>query len=277
MPPDAPPIVPDERSLTIFVDGSSLPSPRRGGIGIRFVHSDDVGNETVWDLKERGVAGATNNQMELLALISALKEVQSRRFPDGVLGQVRKIDIYTDSRYVADNVGNALFAWPRNNWHTSDGKPVLNARLWKDLVRELQKARKLKRIEVRWGKGHSASNPHNKAVDKLAKASAKGPLRPPLTPQLVRRKKTKEITELGSVRTRGQRLTIRILQAEYLDVQKVHRYRYEVMSKKSEFFGRVDFAFSDDVLMRPGRTYYVTMGKDPSYPIIAKRHREITR
>ncbi len=29
----------------------------------------------------------------------------------------------------------ALYIWPRARWHTRDGKPVLNATLWQDLVR----------------------------------------------------------------------------------------------------------------------------------------------
>lgn len=58
-------IVPAEGALTVFTDGACLLSPRRGGTGVRFVHSDKLGNETVFDLDEPGYAGATNNQMEL--------------------------------------------------------------------------------------------------------------------------------------------------------------------------------------------------------------------
>jgi ribonuclease HI len=34
-----------ENSLHIYTDGSSLPSPRRGGIGIRFLFIDSEGRE----------------------------------------------------------------------------------------------------------------------------------------------------------------------------------------------------------------------------------------
>lgn len=40
-----PQIIPDENALTVFTDRSSLPAPRRGGIGVHFVHTDAVGNE----------------------------------------------------------------------------------------------------------------------------------------------------------------------------------------------------------------------------------------
>jgi hypothetical protein len=63
--------------------------------------------------------------------------------------------------------------------------------------------------------------------------------------------------------------------AEYLSTQKINKYRYEVMSRKSPFFENVDIAYSQDALMRPGHTYHVTMGRDPTFPTIAKRHREI--
>ena len=73
----------------------------------------------------------------------------------------------------------------------------------------------------------------------------------------------------------GQRLTIRIVTAQYLSTQKVHKYMYEVMSRKSPFYGSVDVAYSDDGRMRAGHTYYVTMNDDASYPRIAKCHREM--
>jgi len=172
-------VVPAEGALTVFTDGSSLSGPRRGGIGIRFVYSDRDGNETVWDSEPTGVAQATNNQMEILAVTTALKEIQGRRFRSDLLDQATKIDIYTDSQYVTDNLNAAIFEWPKTGWMTRGGSPVQNAELWKDLVRELMRLKRLKRIEVKWGKGHSRDNPHNKVVDKLAKESARRALRPP--------------------------------------------------------------------------------------------------
>src|SRR3954454_4920143 len=77
--PGTPYVFPAEGALTAFTDGASLPAPRRGGIGIHFVHSDSVGQETGFDLAEPGYAGATNNQMELQAVITALKAILSGR------------------------------------------------------------------------------------------------------------------------------------------------------------------------------------------------------
>ena len=80
------PVIPDEGALSIFVDGSSLSGPRRGGVGIRFVYADRLGNETVWDSPQVGVERGTIGQMELLAVITALEEVLGRRFRSEVLG-----------------------------------------------------------------------------------------------------------------------------------------------------------------------------------------------
>jgi ribonuclease HI len=271
------PVVPAEGALSVFADGSSLSGPRRGGVGIRFVYVDRDGNETVWDSLESGVQRGTNNQMELLAVITALKEIQGRRFRTDLLQLATKIDIYTDSQYVVDNLNRAIFEWSKNGWMTRGGPPVQNAEVWQDLLRELVRLRRTKRVDIKWAKGHSASNPHNKAADTLAKESAKRPARHQLVPGTVRRKKTAHRTEQGSVGMLGQRLQIRIVGADYLKPQRINRYRYEVMSPRSAFHGKIDFAYSEDAGMRPGHVYLVTMNRNPQYPTIAKRHLEITQ
>lgn len=116
---------------------------------------------------------------------------------------------------------------------TRDGNPVANAQQWKDLVREIYRVSR--RVEFKWVKGHKPSA-HNKAVDKVAKNSAKGVLRPPLSVSTVRRKTTANSVERGSVQLIGQRLTIRIITDEYLRVQRCYRYKYEVVSKASPFW-----------------------------------------
>jgi hypothetical protein len=147
--------------------------------------------------------------------------------------------------------------------------------LWKELVRDYVKLKQRFRVEIKWRRGHSSANPHNKVADKLARRSANRPVGATRVAPAVRRKKTTQITERGSVLMLGQKMTIRVIEAEYLPTQRVHRYRYEVISRRSEFRGRIDFACSDDPLMRPGRTYFVTMGADQGNPRIVKCHREI--
>lgn len=92
----------------------------------------------------------------------------------------------------------------------------------------------------------------------------------------VRRKKTLSSVEVGSVGLHGQRLTIRIISDEYLTVQKLNKYRYEVMSKASPYFGKVDFIFSDaDLYLSAGHAYHVRVNTEIRSPRVVKVFREV--
>jgi ribonuclease HI len=259
-----------QEPLKIYTDGSSYSKPRMGGVGIRFVGVDEMGDEVIDDVELPGFKGATNNQMELYACVAGLREALEYRD----LSLVNAIEIYTDSLYVADNYKSAMFEWPRNRWRNRDGRPILNAELWKDLVKLIKKSLP-RRVDIQWIKGH-AKDKHNKAVDKLAKKSAKNPLNPPLTIVGVRRKKTKKTTELGSVEMRGQRISMRIITTEYLPVQRLFKYKYEVISKGSKYYGNVDVIFCSEV-MREGHHYEVSVNKNTANPTVTKVLREVER
>ena len=259
----------EENALNIYTDGSSFQHPRKGGIGILYIYIDNLGNEFKIELPVNGYQGATNNQMELNACIVALKNI-----PDfGEEHKYKSIYIFTDSKYVVDNVTNALFVWPKTRWLKKDGAPVLNACLWKDLHKQFQQIHK--RIEIRKVKGHSI-DVNNKRVDKLAKESAKKAVNKPLIVQKLRRKKSKEKTKVGSVGIKGQRITIRIISSDYLKVQKTFRYRYEVLSKASEYFGAVDFIVTKENV-NPGHIYYVKLNDEQNNPGIEKVYKEVVK
>ena len=122
----------DHNALNIYTDGSSLPTPRRGGCGIRFVFPEFLGeDEIIKDFCSIGYKGATNNQMELEACIYALNEVIKHK----ELKRISRVVIHTDSMYVQDGYKSALFVWSKNGWRTSLGKPVLNSEQWKKLIK----------------------------------------------------------------------------------------------------------------------------------------------
>lgn len=256
-----------EGSLSIYTDGSSLQSPRSGGIGIRFVLIDASGNEVIQDFSFPGYKNATNNQMELQACIMGLKEAMRLQLTSGV----SKIVVHTDSLYVVENCPKAIFEWPKTKWQTRSGRPVLNADLWKELVRLMKKIRM--RVEFKWVRGHSKSV-HNKAVDRLARQSAMLPTKQPLSVVQVRRKLSADSVDLGSVKMLGQRMNIRIITAEYLRIQKLHKYKYEVTARANRFFGCVDIIFSE-IPLKAGHTYHVSVNDDTENPRILKLHREI--
>lgn len=258
-----------EDALNIYTDGSSLQKPRRGGMGIRFIWIDDSGNEIEKDVMPSGFKSATNNQMEIQACIIALKVAIDLQ----VLKNVNRIVIFTDSQYVKDNYQRAMFAWPKSQWRGAGGRPILNAEQWKELSKHIRKVGK--RVEFEKVKAHSKDK-HNKAADKIAKISAKAPLNRPLTNVRVRRKITTESVEIGSVKMLGQRISIRVITGEKLKVQKIYRYRYEIVSKKSPFAGKVDIAFSDHMLSE-GHSYSVRFNNGTNNPMIEKVFREIIR
>jgi hypothetical protein len=149
---------------------------------------------------------------------------------------------------------------------------VLNADLWKRLVRVIKNAGC--RVDFEWVQGHS-SDPHNRAVDKLAKGSAKSTLRPALSVVSVRKKWTGESVSIGSVRMLGQRLSTRVVTCEWLHQQKLWRLKYEVISPASPFLGKVDIIFAADVLA-DGHAYFVQVNQDTANPRIVRVFRELT-
>lgn len=192
--------------------------------------------------------------MELIACVEALKLLSGRHSPVP-RSAYSKIVVFTDSAYVHDHVYQAESVWPQNNWMTSAGEPVRNPDLWKELIRCKQK---LGRVDFRKVKGHS-KNPHNKVVDKLAKASAAAASQTMMSPGIVRRKTTSGKTEAGSVKMRGQVETIRIIAAKNLRGQPHHTYKYEVVDPNSQDYHLIDDAFArdDTVNLRGAHTYEV--------------------
>ena len=95
----------------------------------------------------------TNNQMELTAVIEALKAIR-RPCP---------IVLHLDSNYVKDGITNWIHNWKKHGWMTAAKKPVKNAELWQ----ELDRLASMHTIEWRWVKGH-AGDPGNERADELA-------------------------------------------------------------------------------------------------------------
>ena len=53
---------------------------------------------------------------------------------------VTGVQIVTDSKYVADNVGYRALGWKKNKWRNHYGEPKENSDLWKKLLSARQKA-----------------------------------------------------------------------------------------------------------------------------------------
>ncbi len=263
----------DETALNIFTDGSSYGSPRRGGYAFRILTVGADGHPVNDDHQPQGYEGATNQEMELLAPTAALEHIAGRHSQYDVRA-FSKVVVYTDSLYLKNNVSTALYTWPTTGWLDRNGNPVVNADLWKALVKAIHRVQPV-RVNFEWVKGHKASA-DNKAVDKLAKKSAKGVLKGPLKVETVRRKLTSKATEVGSIRCEGQRITLRVVSDRWLPTQKIVRYRCEVLSKKSPYFGNIDWLYSSEML-RSGHTYYVRLNDNPKQPRIVKVFHDVAQ
>lgn len=265
---------PEEDALNIYTDGSMLPGPRRGGAGVIFIVINDDGEDEEVAPYLPGYTAATNNQMEIRAVVEALKLALGQHPPFDPR-RYRKIIVFTDSQYVFNNHGAAMFTWSSNGWAKKDGSPVDNAVDWKEFVALIRKASRAgKRFEMRWVPGKKTVR--GKAVDKQAKLSAATAPARLLRPSTVRRKRSKRELERGSVEMKGQRLTIRITKSEYQPLHTLTKYWYEVRSKKSPFHDCRDVIYADPSLpLKAGHTYYVRVNKETSNPRVAKLFREV--
>ncbi len=137
--------------IKIYTDGSCLENPGNGGWAAIII---DDGKKTQIKGSKKNT---TNNQMELLAPIEALKKI-----PKG-----SKVQIFTDSKYVKSGMTEWIHNWKKNGWKTTDKQPVKNKELWEELdllANEFE-------ISWNWVKAHSTDKLNNE-VDLIAKEAA---------------------------------------------------------------------------------------------------------
>ena len=109
---------------------------------------------------------ATNNQMELAAMISALHFVQ------GVIDNETKYDnqeifVFTDSAYIANCYSQKWYInWEKNGWVNSKKQPVANREQWELLIPFFYRPD----IHIVKVKGH-ADNLGNQIADQVAVAA----------------------------------------------------------------------------------------------------------
>ncbi len=134
--------------VQIYTDGACSGNPGPGGWGAILLYE---GKEKELQGKE---PQTTNNRMELMAAIQALKAL---KYPC-------KVRLYSDSAYLVNAFKNGWLAkWQANGWQTAKRQAVENQDLWQELL-ELAKIHEIEWVKV---KGH-ADNPYNNRCDKLA-------------------------------------------------------------------------------------------------------------
>ena len=136
------------KTVTIYTDGACSGNPGPGGWGAILMygpHKKEMSG---------GEKMTTNNRMELMGVISALKALKEPCI----------VELWSDSKYVIDALSKGwAVSWRAKGWRKADKKPALNVDLWEVLLGLTEKHE----MRYHWVKGH-AENPYNNRCDELA-------------------------------------------------------------------------------------------------------------
>ncbi|MDQ3013264.1 MAG: ribonuclease HI [Acidobacteriota bacterium] len=142
----------DLKQVVIYTDGACSGNPGPGGYGAVLLFN---GNR-----KELsgGFRLTTNNRMEMLAAIEALRSLEDRC----------AVKLHSDSQYVINAIKLGWAArWQANGWMRNKKDKAVNPDLWMQML-DLCKQHQ---VELIWVRGHSG-NVENERCDQLAAAAA---------------------------------------------------------------------------------------------------------
>ncbi len=141
--------------VVIYTDGGCIGNPGPGGYGAVLLCKG----------RRKELSGGyrrtTNNRMELMACIEALKAL-----PAGAV-----ITLHSDSRYVVNGINRGWARrWRANHWMRTPSEAAENSDLWAELLEVCEE----RNVRFVWVRGHSGHG-ENERCDALAKAAAEGP------------------------------------------------------------------------------------------------------
>ena len=136
-------------SIEIYTDGACKGNPGPGGWGV-LLKSGTIEKELFG-----GEPSTTNNRMELMAVIEALR----------ALKRPCRVELYLDSQYVRQGITEWIHKWKLQGWRTASKQPVKNVELWQQLDKLVLEGGH--KIDWRWVRGHNG-DPGNERADALA-------------------------------------------------------------------------------------------------------------
>lgn len=140
-----------EPQVHIYTDGAARGNPGPGGYGIVM---EWVGKPYRKEFSQ-GYKHTTNNRMELLAVIEALRKLKNPG---------TKVLVFTDSKYVVDSVQKGWVF----NWEKKGFQEKKNPDLWIQFLKEYRKHQ----VQFKWIRGHN-NHVQNERCDVLAVAASK--------------------------------------------------------------------------------------------------------
>ncbi|MEY2565010.1 MAG: ribonuclease [Verrucomicrobiota bacterium] len=204
--------------------------------------------------------------MELRACIRAFEYVRT----EGYDLRVQRVQIVTDSRYVHDHLYQAD-KWRRDGWRNTDGRPIENRDLWKELIAIRGKVRVRTDLEQMKGK----RSPILKAADKSAKKASSLPWsvdRGFKGGKVARSKTIGKRSAASMFGATGQEAIIRIYRSGLLG-RIDHKIHFDVFSEQAGEFVHKAFAYASPqvaVELHRHHCYRVCFNNKPRHPIIER-------
>lgn len=143
------------KSILIWTDGAARGNGHENSLGAYGYYMSFRGRTKSLAVPTRDM---TNNQMELKAVIEALKALKNPHLP---------VIVYSDSAYVVNGITYKWYrGWQANGWRNKKNEPVKNQEEWKELVELFTSFDFIQILKV---KGHS-TNKNNVLVDEMLNA-----------------------------------------------------------------------------------------------------------
>src|ERR1700691_6182777 len=261
----------DPRAIHVHTDGSCYKNPGgRSGCAAVAHFPDHLGcqDERIVDY---GCAESSNNRMELMACIKALRWVRENQpWSDGT-----RVQIVTDSTYITDNVSYRARGWKKNKWRNRFGKPMANDDLWNELLAVHTKTGV--RVDFVWQPGKKSVT--GKIVDRTAKAAAQRggiDVDRGYRPGAVGRSLVKEGVA-QPYPAKGQSEVIRPY-AKKLMFRGENRISFNIFVESTQTYEAKFYAFATPAMameLHRWHGYRVRFNVDPNYPQILERIEEV--
>ena len=136
--------------IEIYTDGACAVTTGSGGWAAYLIHKPTGYTKMISGGKQQ----STNNEMELMAPIEALKALKRNS----------TVIVYSDSQYVVNGIMQWSHKWKRAGWKKKGGG-IKNLELWKELYKLAHESGHS--VRFAWVKGHNG-NEYNELVDKEA-------------------------------------------------------------------------------------------------------------